>query len=427
MTKEIIPSPHTGDPYNTDLAELDIYVAKHIGITPTKYSSELYANSPPVDHALKMQKLMTKEHLQLYGDFFKKTIIPEYSLNQIDEIIGQYTIDIEKVPIEYGAVEGAALDSYFKVGVDRSYRKIKTTILEEYGIESPANYYILILEEYAKRFNIPAWQAARFTTRVIDSAIQLCSDSSSVTLKDALQNLLYSDIFISHLNYMQEQTKSGRDIDRVFNASLRSMPKKSSKVEIILNQKEMDGLTAARNIMERPYTQLELDTAQRFLDSDHDLKNSIVVFHTELLKYISAYFSSHPERLAHTLEFFTEMFLSAKDESGNISFIPNPKLLSVISKNVLPAVARVFIESGSNELTSEHLTQGAQVAKDLKLFQTMIGEYNRKNVDGEEIEFGGFFNQTCPAMKPFSNALVEVLPRIYYNLIKLRRKDIDEL
>lgn len=423
--KEKLPCPHIGVPYSEDLSRIDSYIANHIGITPTKHSSEIDFDCPPVLEAMKAQRLMANDHSTIYGTAgqeFRTVYIQEL----VAEVVKKYHEDCARVPEEYGAIYNGEVDKYLKVEADRTYDAIVDRLFTTPKESSPAQEYVHILKAYVNRFGLEPWQAARLTTRFIDANFRLIANQEAqretetypkrISLGKVLATMTESEILEKHFSIIEEQMSAGKSLEIAFNSSLPSTTKNSTDINVYVNETEMEDFRLAYHLMERPYTEKEIELANNLLENDTNLRNSLMLFQYELIEHISKYIETNPQRLAHSLEFYTEIFLSVQKADETIEFIPNPKLLKVISKNVLPAVAREMIATGANTLDPEHIRRGASQAKDLMLFQTMIGEFHTDKDGDEKVIFNGFFSQTCPAMKPFSNALIEVLPKIYYNL-----------
>jgi hypothetical protein len=426
MNYERIPARPQGEPSDKKLKMIDNYVEEHIGNTPTKYASEEYLNCPPLDLAVGIQRLMTRDHKNLYGDFSSNTA---FDSNYAHRVIDTYQTQMVNVPEDYGAIPNADIHAYFNVGVNRYYKFVRDEILASSEEQNIACSFLHIVERYIKTFNIPSWEAVRYTTRLIRKYLPNFAERSKqivinrpidkrlVTRKVFLEFLQSEDLnthfeallneidgeskFSQAFNYLVKENKSTNDPD---NNGILEMYKD-----------DFESLKTAYHLAERPYSKEELLAGQEILDTDQHLKAALVIFHYQLMNFIANYLTQHPERLAHSVEHLTEIFLTVEDGDGEIKLIPNPKLLKVISRNVMPAIARVYLEKSSSELNEEHIVAGANMAKNLLLFQTFIGEFHTSNDQDGNVHLSSFISQTCPAMQPFSKALVEELPNIYQN------------
>ncbi|MEU6202474.1 hypothetical protein ABZ814_02630 [Micromonospora musae] len=111
---------------------------------------------------------------------------------------------------------------------------------------------------------------------------------------------------------------------------------------------------------------------------------------------------------------FTEAFVNrAGYASPVVDLAPNPKLITVLCNNVLPAVAGELIGRNADEdaLDAEVLTAGVQAAARRGVFAVTIGlfgETERRDV----ASLSGFSRRVCPAATPFAAFCRQWLP--YY-------------
>ena len=426
MNHERIPANPQGQPNDPNLGRIDEYVKDYIGITPTKYASEVQRNCPPLDLAQGIQRLMAQDHKAIYGDFssgYKSDFDVEYAAR----VASTYQKDMVLVLTEYGSIPDGDIDAYFDVGVNRYYQLVRDEIFTNSEVQSVACSFLHIADRYIASFDIDPWEAVRFTTRLLRKHLPSMSERARQILlerdidkrlvtRQVFLEFLGSDTLNEHFNALKSEI-SGAKINSAFNYLLKeNVPVGTNRDDILeMFEDDFENLRSAYHLAERPFTKEELLVGQELLDGDSNLRVAIIVFHYQLMNFIASYLTKHPERLAHTTEHLTEIFLTAEDEESHVRLLPNPKLLNVISRNVLPAIARSYLQKQSPELDGEHIAEGAQTAKDLLLFQTFIGEFHTSADRNQNISLNSFFSQTCPAMQPFSKALIEVLPPIYRN------------
>ncbi len=428
MSSERIPAIPHGEATDSNLRKIDAYVQDYIGITPTKYASEEQKNCPPLDLAIGIQRLMAQDHKAIYGNFssgYTCDFGAEYAL----QVLALYDRDMRLVPAEYGTIPNADVRAYFDAGISRYYQLVRDEIITKSESQSVAVSFLQIADRYLANFKIEPWEAVRFTTRLVRKHLpSLMERARQIHLtRDLDKRLVTRLVFLDFLNSesihqhftdLKSEVDAGAKINQAFNYLLKeNEPIRVAKEGGILEMFESDfeQLMTAYHLAERPFTKEELLVGQELLDTDPYLRAALIIFHYQLMNFIAMYLAKHPERLAHTTEHLTEIFLTAENAEQYVRLLPNPKLLKVISRNVMPAIARSYLQEQATELDGTHIAQGAQTAKDLLLFQTFIGEFHTSQDGSGNVFLDSFVTQTCPAMQPFSKALIEVLPPIYQN------------
>jgi|GEM_PF-4029674 len=422
-----IPANPQGEPNDDKLSRIDDYIRDHIGITPTKYASEEQKACPPIDLAQTAQRLMAQDHQRTYGGF-SQGFSSDFDQDFVTRVLGEYRSDMVKVPADYGAVPGADIDDYFNVGINRQYELIRDEVLDSSEEQSVASTFLHVIEKYRSRVGIEPWEAARLAIRLIrkqmpsmiERSRQLSLDKAvdkRLITRQVFLEFLNSQAFELHLQMLAAEIQEGRNLTLAFNYLLKEGEEVTKQKDggLEMFDEDFQKLCVVYHLAERPYTKAELLMGQELLDNDPNFKAALIVFHYQLMKFIAGYLAKHPERLAHSFEFMTEIFLTVEGEGGEVTLIPNPKLMKVVSRNVVPAIARAYLADGATDLTEQHIAQGAVTAKDLLLFQTFIGEFHAPEDAEDGVSLHSFFSQTCPAMQPFSKALIEALPPIYRN------------
>jgi len=370
---------------------------------------------------------MAHDHQRTYGGF-SQGFSSDFDQDFVTKVLGEYTTDMVKVPADYGAIPGADIDDYFNVGINRQYELIRDEVLDSSEEQSVACTFLHVIEKYRNRVGIEPWEAARLAIRLIRKQLPaMIERSRQLSLDKAVDKRLItrqvfleffdSQTFEQHLQLLAAEIQEGRNLTLAFNYLLRAGEEVAKQKDggLEMFDEDFKKLCVVYHLAERPYSKAELLMGQELLDNDPNFKAALVVFHYQLIKFISGYLVKHPERFAHSFEFMTEIFLTVESEGGEVTLIPNPKLMKVVSRNVVPAIARAYLADGSTDLTEQHIAQGTVTAKDLLLFQTFIGEFHVPEGSEDSVTLHSFFSQTCPAMQPFSKALIEALPPIYRN------------
>ncbi|MFF3884286.1 hypothetical protein [Streptomyces sp. NPDC001914] len=114
---------------------------------------------------------------------------------------------------------------------------------------------------------------------------------------------------------------------------------------------------------------------------------------------------------------FTEAFVDGfgYGSSKRIDLCPNPKLITVLCNNVVPAIAGELLLKGAQaaDLDSDSIRAGVTAARRRHIYEIMIALFNRVDtLPSDIVALSGFNRRVCPAAVPFSAFLEEWLP--YY-------------
>ncbi|MFD3842122.1 hypothetical protein ACFWWC_38625 [Streptomyces sp. NPDC058642] len=114
---------------------------------------------------------------------------------------------------------------------------------------------------------------------------------------------------------------------------------------------------------------------------------------------------------------FTEAFVDRFNYSSpaRIGLCPNPKLITVLCNNVVPAIAGELLrrEAQATELDSDSIQAGVIAARRRHIYEIMIALFNRADtLPPDMVALSSFSRRVCPAAVPFSAFLEEWLP--YY-------------
>ncbi|MET7708526.1 hypothetical protein [Micromonospora sp. NPDC005413] len=112
---------------------------------------------------------------------------------------------------------------------------------------------------------------------------------------------------------------------------------------------------------------------------------------------------------------FTEAFVNRSGYSSSvIDLAPNPKLITVICNNVLPAVAGELIrrEAAVDELDADILADGVRAAVQRGVFSVTIGLFHQTDLP-ETVSLSGLSRRVCPAVRPFGAFCQRWLPYFF--------------
>ncbi|UUU30012.1 hypothetical protein JIX56_08980 [Streptomyces sp. CA-210063] len=118
---------------------------------------------------------------------------------------------------------------------------------------------------------------------------------------------------------------------------------------------------------------------------------------------------------------FTEAFVDRFDysSSAGIDLSPNPKLITVLCNNVVPAIAGELLRKKAQapDLDSDSIRAGVIAARRRHIYEIMIALFNRADtLPPDMVALSGFNRRVCPAAVPFSAFLEEWLPYYFERL-----------
>lgn len=109
---------------------------------------------------------------------------------------------------------------------------------------------------------------------------------------------------------------------------------------------------------------------------------------------------------------FTEAFVNRHGYlSSRINLCPNPKLITVLCNNVVPAIAGVLLRRGAHDLDGDIIREGVAEARRRHVFEVMIALFNQG--PDSMVTLSGFSLRVCPALVPFSTFLENWLPQYF--------------
>ena len=405
-----------------DLTVLDGYIASAIGTTTTRHASEERFDCPPLVEAVSAERIM---RTTLHDMFDKYVSIETDGTPTLDEVKTYYWKGAKNVTSAHGAKPDFSLDDYFHVDQDRHYHAVKASVVERHAPGSVPLVLFEAVDEYQRILGLDSVNAARIMLTLFKKSMPIISDRAQSFIakglrpeeasREAVRDFANTTVPM-HISFLHD--KGGDQINK-----LPPMINKSSIYPdidtrgkggepLLLSADDAAGFTKVSRIQERPYTPRELAMAEVMYNYP-TLQKAVLMFHLSYVDYAAKYLERNPDRLQHSLEPFTEIFVANKEGV----YVPNPKLIRVIGNNTLPAVARVLINEGvgANDLTSSFLQDGALLAKKLHVFQTQIGQFKQSKRSEGLIDMKSIFTRTCPAMKMFTDAMTQQLPVIFEN------------
>ncbi|RKN19889.1 hypothetical protein D7147_13270 [Micromonospora musae] len=310
------------------------------------------------------------------------------------------------VAVHFGAADHDDLDDYFTVAAERSTRATLERARTTTGPGSPADLLLRSIDLLAAKKGSSPSEACRDAMRLLATAwpelverARPAPEAATPTVESVLA-AFHDDLRAGHLGKGPAAGRAGAH---------------DGPVDARLTRVEVGELARLYLLARLCFTDEEVHLAQR-LARHPRLRYALLATHLRLVAESSA----TAVRLVadwgttRVLLPFTEAFVNrAGYASPVIDLAPNPKLITVLCNNVLPAVAGELIGRNADEdaLDAEVLAAGVQAAARRGVFAVTIGlfgETERRDV----ASLSGFSRRVCPAATPFAAFCRQWLP--YY-------------
>lgn len=417
--------------------EIDEYIERAIGPHTHRKKSEV--RGEPIDFPLARRATNEmKVRLQMVFRGFSEESLSALNFDSADSAVQHYEDSVARLPDNHPLVDKSHTpDDYLQIRVEKNGEAVKQELLEKYEEGSIPHSFVSIMGAYETAFNLTPQVSSRLTLKYIDSAraelapkIVLLRQKYSISEEKAAQIAVaeLADTVDTHITRVKQVMEESNLPPQNAQAQvvLESVRGKNSSVEypaIRLSASDKQGLIDAYHIQDRPYTQEELEFAQRLMVENKYVKPMLIGFHELFVQYSQDYMKQHPERMAQNLEPYNPIFIPIRTDDGTVeSFAPNPKLLKTMSQHWIPAIAREMLKEAAGRevnpqsIEPDQIGKAVGAAEDYNIFSTVLGEFIQVP-ESDTVEWKGTFAQVCPAKNMFTNAGREVLP-IVYNYFK---------
>lgn len=423
---QIATQPNKTFPQNTDeyLEGLrDKRTARHA-------SEEGFCSPLPSEVGTAVRSIREDLHAMFKGVEENVNDSESESLHNLKE---HYWQRASRVGIEHGARAGYELDDYFKIGIDRSYASIKDEIMENYSEGSIPRSVLAGIGVYHEALDINPSSAATITMELVSRNLAdikrragSLQDQNGISTLEA-NRLAFEDFINSevprHITTIIDTCGTGDKAIRAASNKLSFYPATESSgnedVALLLSKDDAQGMIKAYDIQSRPYTDDELFVGGQLAQMPQ-MQAAMLRVHEDLVDFSESYLSQHPERASGNLKNFSEIFVP--EYGDKLTLLPNPKLVRAMVNNVMPAVAKTLIDNNKTleNMTKEDVLEGVHIAaKEYKLFQTNIGQFENYNDDDATTELHSVYKVVCPANAMFPDMLTAKLGS-YFEEEKLR-------
>ncbi|MEW2317249.1 hypothetical protein [Streptomyces bauhiniae] len=311
------------------------------------------------------------------------------------------------VAVRFGAADHPSLDAYFTVDTGRSGAAAFSRARSAVVPLSPADYLLRSIDRIAVRTGIGPADACRKAMRMLSRGWAL--------YVDACRGQPHTPVHASAvLREFHESVVSG-PIPRS-----ESDPKPQNPCadgpQVVLTETEAREFAATYMIGRLPFTAQEYRMARELVAMPR-LQEAVLAAQLHLtagsLKAVGALVG----RLGtlRSLLPFTEAFVnrSGYGPSGRLDLSPNPKLITVLCNNVVPAIAGELVRRGAQaeDVDSVSIRAGVIAARRRHIYEVLIALFDRaEGLPAGMVTLSGFNVRVCPAAAPFSAFLEEWLP-----------------
>ncbi|QKW12732.1 hypothetical protein [Verrucosispora sp. NA02020] len=307
--------------------------------------------------------------------------------------------------VHFGAADHDELDAYFTVSAERSTSAATARARDTIAADSPAGHLFRSIDRLTGSGTSPAESCRQvldlLSTHWRDLVAQCPAGPGGV--RPEVGTVLAA---------FHEALVSGR-LGRRPPQSVPDAPPPAESADARLTDAEARELARLYMLGRLCFSDGELRLAQRLARLPR-LQYALLATHLRLVAESSA----TAARLAadwgttRVLLPFTEAYVNRTGyRSPVIDLSPNPKLVTVLCHNVLPAVAGELVGRQADEhaLDSGVLAAGVEAAIRRGVFSITVGLFHRADPP-DTVRLSGFSRRVCPAATPFARHCQRWLP-----------------
>ncbi|MFD8813728.1 hypothetical protein ACFV23_20085 [Streptomyces sp. NPDC059627] len=397
-----------------DRRSLDVYLQSvNEQIQTTKMSSELWFRSPPL-HQIRandqfVRSLMSEGLAPAATPPVSEAEQPEPRRSAVRSAYWAQATRTREIAVHFGAAGHASLQEYFTADAGRSSEAARTRARRTVAPSSAADYLLRSIDRRTALTGADAAASCRKSMRI------LARDWHRIV--HACQAAPDSALPASHVLREFYRLAAGENPP---SSGPRHTPSGSpgDGPPVLLTEAEAREMATSYMLGRLPFTvqeyrmAAELVAMPRLQSALLAVQLQLTVSSTEPLARLVAAFGT-PRVLLPFTEAFVDRFNYSS--SARIDLCPNPKLITVLCNNVVPAIAGELLrqEAQATDLDSGFIQAGVIAARRRHIYEIMIALFNRADaLRPDMVALSGFNRRVCPAAVPFSAFLEEWLP--YY-------------
>ncbi|MFG3657088.1 hypothetical protein [Streptomyces sp. NPDC047706] len=397
-----------------DRHKLDVYLQSvNEQIQTTKMSSELWFRSPP-PHQIRandqfVRSLMSEGLAPSASPAISAAEQAEHRLSAVRSRYWAQATRTRDVAVHFGAADHASLNEYFTLDAGRSGEAARGRARRTVARSTPADYLLRSIDRLAAATDADPAAACRKSMRMLARdwprlvlACQAPPDSvlpASRVLREFYRSTARGDPSRNGPKYTPHGSPG------------HGPP-------VLLTEVEAREMATSYMLGRLPFTDREYRLAAK-LAAMPRLQSALLAVQLHLTassaeplaRLVAG--SGTPRVLLPFTEAFVDRFRYSSAE--RIDLRPNPKLITVLCNNVVPAIAGELLrrEARAADLDSDSIQAGVIAARRRHIYEITIALFNRTDtLPPGMVVLSGFSRRVCPAAVPFSEFLEEWLP--YY-------------
>jgi hypothetical protein len=412
---------------SSEAFDTDAYLNGLGAARTARHASEGGFNSPLPEHVGLAVRNIRTDINGAFQDARQETDPGDEARIPLTQLKAEYWERASRVDVKHGAKPGYDLDKYLTIGPGRTYAEIKERIENEYPEGSVPRSVLDGIDAYHEVLQVNPAHAATITMELIGRHLgdihnraNILEETGEYEPKDATAKA-FSDYITEqvpyHIHTIIEKYGYGDDAVRPVMSKSSFYPLSEHESEgksLVLAENDAAGLVEVYDIQSRPYDETTLAMGDE-LAQIPEMQKAMIQVQEDLVEASAGYLKMHPERAAGNLENFSEIFVP-EYVNDRMDLLPNPKLLLAMVNNVMPAVATQLLRRGGSAeaVTVDDINEGVHIAaKEFKLFQTKIGQFNKYDPVKGTTELQSTFQVVCPANSLFPNFLTAKLAKHY--------------
>ncbi|MCZ7438327.1 hypothetical protein O7598_18110 [Micromonospora sp. WMMC241] len=311
---------------------------------------------------------------------------------------------VKPIAVRFGAADLDGVYDYLAVDADRGVEAVMGRLRGDVAPLSPAGLLLSGIERVAATRGGPPAEACRYLMS------RLAADWGPLVRQSRTASV--AGVPTAHQVFALLHDVIGRD--RPASRAPGRPGRADAADEVLLSRTDARALARAYMPARLCFTDVEIRMAQR-LARDPRVRHALLATHLHLVDESSGrageLFAEWGD--ARVLLPFTEAFVWHGPTGAGLA--PNPKLLTVMCNNLLPAVAAELSDRGgrgADDLDADMLRAGVDTAVRRGVFSVTVGLF-RRTAHPDVVSLAGFNRRTCPAAGSFSAFCRRWLPRFF--------------
>ncbi|MCR6490576.1 hypothetical protein M8542_48030 [Amycolatopsis sp. OK19-0408] len=372
-----------------------------------KISSELKFRSPPRERLRandRFVRALVTEEVAWSTSAGAHHEFGELTESQLRAVYWEAAERARTTAVSFGAAGHRTLDEYFAVDPSRSEEAALARARGAITPHSPADYLLRTIDEFSVSTGTGPARACRQAMSLLAQGWEgLISERSRGRASSVLR---------------------AADLLRAFHETAGSPTPRRRQVEQLPSRGRTDSSPVLLTTAEaREFSTLYMLGKYPFTTKEYEVAGDLVALPRLRSAMLAAHLhftASSAKPLAELLSAwgtprvllpFTEAFVGRTGPGAPLS--PNPKLITVLCNNVVPAMAGELIRRGlpAAALDSRAVHAGVVSAKRRHIFSLAVAMFDRFGGPlSSTVRISGFSMRACPALVPFSSFIETWLP-----------------